>query len=168
LEGTKSTIYTDLKSLATLMNQRKLNGRQSRWIEKIWCYEHQIRLTPGETKLDDPFSRHPDHETDISIIALLDVATHALENHHEDIKQGYLEDAFYQDPSHKRLKPLRQDNGLWYFRHRLCISDSKPHRQQLLRISYDTPYAGHQGKHTTLEIVSRKIWWPRMAADVTS
>jgi hypothetical protein len=29
LEGTKYTIYTDHKSLATLMNQRKLNGRQS-------------------------------------------------------------------------------------------------------------------------------------------
>jgi hypothetical protein len=94
LEGTKATIYTDHKSLATLMNQRKINGRQSRWIEEIWCYEYQVGWTPGETNLADPFSRRPDHETDININALLDVATHALDDHHEDIKQGYLEDAF--------------------------------------------------------------------------
>jgi hypothetical protein len=125
---------------------------------------------PMDTRrnLADPFSRCPDHEPDITINALLDVASHALDDHHHDIKQGYLEDAFYQDPSHKRLKPLREEDGLWNFRHRLCIPDSKPLRQQLLRESHDTPYVGHQGKHTTLEILSRNIWRPRMVADVTS
>mgnify|MGYP002809471078 CR=1 FL=1 len=105
------------------MNQRKLNGRQSRWIEEIWCYEHQIKWTPGDTNLADPFSRRPDHEPEVTINALLDTATHALNEHREDIKQGYLHDAFYLDPSHKRLTPLRQENGLWYYRHRLCIPD---------------------------------------------
>jgi hypothetical protein len=56
LEGTKYTIYKNHKSPATLMNQRKLNGRQSRWIEVIWYYEHQILWTPGEDNLADPFS----------------------------------------------------------------------------------------------------------------
>jgi hypothetical protein len=82
--------------------------------------------------------------------------------------RSYLHDAFYLDPSHKRPTPLQHDNGLWFFRNRLCIPDSKPLRQQLLRESHDNPYAGHQGKHTTLEILFRNIWWSRLAADMTS
>jgi hypothetical protein len=102
------------------MNQRKLNGRQSRWIEEIWCYEHQIQWTPGEDNLADPFSRRPDHEPEVNLNALLDMATHALDDHHDVIKHSYQADSFYQDPTHKRLKPLRQKNELWYYRHRLC------------------------------------------------
>jgi hypothetical protein len=70
------------------MNQRKLNGRPSRWIEEIWCYEHQIKWTPGEENLADPFSRRPDHD-DIHIHALLDVAIHALEDHMDLIRDSY-------------------------------------------------------------------------------
>jgi hypothetical protein len=108
LEGTQSTIYTDHKSLATLMNQQNLNGCQSRWIEEIWCYEQQIRWTLGEHNLADPFSCRPDHEPEVNLNALLNMATHALNDHHEVIKQSYVADSFYQDPTHKLLKPLRQ------------------------------------------------------------
>jgi hypothetical protein len=114
------------------MNQRKLNVRQSRWIEEIWCHEHQIRWTPGEHNLADPFSRRPDHELEVNLSALLDMATHALNDHHEVIKQSYASDPFYKYPTHERLKPLRQENGLWYYRHRLCIPGNTSLRQTLL------------------------------------
>jgi hypothetical protein len=83
-----STIYTDHKSLSTLLNQRKLNGRQSRWIEEIWCYEHQIKWNPGECNLADPFSRCPKHE-DITVHTLTNVAIHALDDHMDLIRDSY-------------------------------------------------------------------------------
>jgi hypothetical protein len=57
MEGTTSTVYTDHKSLTTLMNSRQAN-----WLEKIWCYHHNIVYQRGEANLADPFSRRPDHE----------------------------------------------------------------------------------------------------------
>jgi hypothetical protein len=69
IEGTESMIYTDHQSLSTLMTPKKLNDRQSRWIEEIWCSEHQIKWTPGDTNLANPFSRRPDHENNTSINA---------------------------------------------------------------------------------------------------
>ena len=61
LEGTESTIYTDHKSLASLMKQEKLNGRQARWLELIWGYQHNIKWKEGVANLADPFTRRADY-----------------------------------------------------------------------------------------------------------
>lgn len=61
LEGTASTVYTDHQSLQRLMNQPKLNGRQARWLEQIWHYQHIIKFKEGVANLADPLSRRPDH-----------------------------------------------------------------------------------------------------------
>ena len=66
------------------------------------------------------------------------------------------------------MKSLELRDGLWYFRHRLCLPNDKDLKRQFLHEAHDAKYAGHQGKHTTLEILARNMWWPRMAADVTS
>ena len=44
LEGAQATIYTDHQSLQRLMTQPKLNGRQARWLELIWHYQHSIKF----------------------------------------------------------------------------------------------------------------------------
>ncbi len=166
LEGTHSTIYTDHQSLTTLMTQRKLNGRQSRWIEEIWCYEHSIKWTPGETNLADPFSRRPDHKDEP---LLNDITTDiSVHEHFDTIRDGYRTDPFYSDPSHKRLGPLTLKDGLWYYKHRLCIPDDADLRHSFLHDAHDAPFSGHQGKHTTMDVLARHVWWPRMAADVDS
>jgi hypothetical protein len=61
MEGTTSTVYTDHKSLTTLMTQKKLNSRQANGLEEIWCYHHNIVYQRGETNLANPFSRRPEN-----------------------------------------------------------------------------------------------------------
>jgi hypothetical protein len=65
------------------------------------------------------------------------------------------------------MRSLELRDGLWYFRHRLCIPNDKDLKQTFLHEAHDAKYAGHQGKHTTLETLARNMWWPRMAANVT-
>jgi hypothetical protein len=69
LEGTTSTLYTDCKSLKTLMNHKKPNSRQANGLEEIWCYHHNIVYQRGKTNLADPFSGRPDHELEEPVLA---------------------------------------------------------------------------------------------------
>ncbi|GJW46792.1 putative reverse transcriptase domain-containing protein [Tanacetum coccineum] len=43
LYGTKCTVFTDHNSLQHILNQKKLNMRQRRWLELLSDYDHEIR-----------------------------------------------------------------------------------------------------------------------------
>jgi hypothetical protein len=51
-----------------LMTQKKLNSRQAKWLEEIWCYHHNIVYQRGETNLVDPFL--VDQTTNLQILYL--------------------------------------------------------------------------------------------------
>ncbi|GJW61370.1 putative reverse transcriptase domain-containing protein [Tanacetum coccineum] len=51
LYGTKSVIYTDLKSLQHIFDQKELNMRQRRWIELFSDYECKTRYHPGKANV---------------------------------------------------------------------------------------------------------------------
>ena len=47
LYGTKCTVFTDLKSLQHIFDQKELNMRQRRWVELLNDYECEICYHPG-------------------------------------------------------------------------------------------------------------------------
>ncbi|GJR48005.1 putative reverse transcriptase domain-containing protein [Tanacetum coccineum] len=51
LNGTKSVIYTEHKSLQHIFDQKELNMRQRRWIELFSDYECEIRYHPGKANV---------------------------------------------------------------------------------------------------------------------
>ncbi|GJQ92596.1 putative reverse transcriptase domain-containing protein [Tanacetum coccineum] len=51
LYGTKCTVFTDLKSLQHILNQKELNMRQRRWLELISDYDCKIRYHPGKANV---------------------------------------------------------------------------------------------------------------------
>ena len=51
LYGTKSTIFTDHKSLQHIFDQKELNMRQRRWVELLSDYECDIRYHPGKANV---------------------------------------------------------------------------------------------------------------------
>ncbi|GJU25396.1 putative reverse transcriptase domain-containing protein [Tanacetum coccineum] len=51
LYGTKSVIYTNLKSLQHIFDQKELNMRQRRWIELFSDYKCKIRYHPGKANV---------------------------------------------------------------------------------------------------------------------
>ncbi|GKF81266.1 putative reverse transcriptase domain-containing protein, partial [Tanacetum coccineum] len=51
LYGTKCTVFTDHKSLQHILNQKKLNMRQRRWLELFSDYDYEIRYHPGKANV---------------------------------------------------------------------------------------------------------------------
>ncbi|GKA53585.1 putative reverse transcriptase domain-containing protein [Tanacetum coccineum] len=51
LYGTKFVVFTDLKSLQYILNQKELNLRQRRWIELLSNYDCKIRYHPGKANV---------------------------------------------------------------------------------------------------------------------
>ncbi|GKF41772.1 putative reverse transcriptase domain-containing protein, partial [Tanacetum coccineum] len=51
LYGTKCVVFTDHKSLRYILNQKKLNLRQRRWIELLSDYDCEIRYHPGKVNV---------------------------------------------------------------------------------------------------------------------
>ncbi|GKF43354.1 putative reverse transcriptase domain-containing protein, partial [Tanacetum coccineum] len=45
---TKCTVFTDLKSLQHILDQKELNMRQRRWLELLADYDCEIRYHPGK------------------------------------------------------------------------------------------------------------------------
>ncbi|GKC54672.1 putative reverse transcriptase domain-containing protein, partial [Tanacetum coccineum] len=51
LYGTKCTVFTDHKSLQHILDQKKLNLRQRRWLELLSDYDCEIRYHPGKVNV---------------------------------------------------------------------------------------------------------------------
>nr|GEX81183.1 putative reverse transcriptase domain-containing protein [Tanacetum cinerariifolium] len=51
LYGTKCTVFTDHKSLQHILDQKKLNIRQRRWLELLSNYNCDIRYLPGKANV---------------------------------------------------------------------------------------------------------------------
>jgi hypothetical protein len=192
LEGSPdSVIYTDHQSLQRLMGQPKLNGRQARWLEQIWGYQHVIKWKEGVANLADPFTRRADyvreakaHELDrrhglskdwpgltgvpegsTGELNVLQGHGFSLEDLKPQLEDGYAQDPYYASQT-KRPKMLKCIGGVWYHNRRVCVPNDAELRRKILVEAHDTPYSGHQGWHRTLEVVARHWWWPRMVATV--
>jgi len=59
----------------------------------------------------------------------------------------------------------RQGDRLLY-RDRLYVPDHDPLRLEILRYHHDNPAAGHPGRSKTLELISRRYFWPSIRKDV--
>nr|GFC10801.1 putative reverse transcriptase domain-containing protein [Tanacetum cinerariifolium] len=51
LYGTKCVMFTDLKSLQHILDQKELNMRQRRWLELLSDYDCEIRYHPGKANV---------------------------------------------------------------------------------------------------------------------
>src|SRR5512147_818026 len=70
---------------------------------------------------------------------------------------------------HSRILTLsdceEQDGHLWY-QGKLYVPHYEPLKLQLLKDHHDAPAAGHAGRAKTLELLSRRYYWPKMYQDV--
>ena len=188
LEGGQAIIYTDHQSLQRLMAQPKLNGRQARWLELIWHYQHVIKFKEGVANLADPFSRRPDFlqnlqsikssrgkrslhprypshltsEQRVSSLQQLE-SVMQVQDLRSQLMEGYAQDPYYASGA-KSNRALKCVDGIWYYRHRVAVPDLTALRQQLLKEAHDSPTAGHQGHARTLELLACHYWWPRLSA----
>jgi hypothetical protein len=64
------------------------------------------------------------------------------------------------------LLEWEEQDRLVYYKGKLYIPNNKELRGDIVKSCHDSLAAGHPGKHSTLELVSRLYWWPQMASFV--
>ncbi|KAL1919525.1 uncharacterized protein VTP21DRAFT_2218 [Calcarisporiella thermophila] len=145
----------DHASLKYFQTQPTLTQRQARWMEIVQKFDFEILYQPGKTNIvADALSRRPDFE--INTISTIQPPNEILGSRTANSK-GHSHSIKYFD--------LRDD--LLFFgeggdKERLCISNDKEIRLQILQEHHDIPISGHLGIEKTYERVHRFFYWPRL------
>jgi hypothetical protein len=105
----------------------------------------------AETDLDIISEIKEAQQEDESLLTLL-TSRKEKENLPPSIKKQYAKYAW-------------EEELLWY-EGRIVVPEDKGIRLHLLEQHHDTPIAGHHGQARTLELISRRYYWPGMKAQV--
>jgi hypothetical protein len=170
LIGRHFHIFTDQKSLKSLMVQTIQTTEQQKWTAKLQGFSFDIFYKPGKTNLvADALSRkHTDLEPEtllLTISSTVPALITTLQRYYKTDKQG-------QDMVSKILSGTDQTQAysfkdeLVYFKNRLYIPDSSDLRTAILKEYHSTPTAGHSGLQPTLARLSASFLWPGIYRDV--
>ena len=154
--GEKCFIYTDHKSLKYLPSQRELNLRQRRWIELIKDYDCMIDYHRGKANVVvDAFSRKTvqtlralnaqlslkDDGTIVAeLIARPDMLNQVLEAQKIDEKIAVI---ISQIGNGKETEFTVKENGVLYYKDRVCIPDGNSLRKAILEEAHGGSFAIH-------------------------
>jgi transposase InsO family protein len=177
------TVDTDHEPLTFLRTQEVLPRKKARWLDFLEEFEFKWRHIPGRDNVADPLSRRPDFESDpeACVAAFLterlpEGDTWLTQPVLDLIRQTYDEDAWFATP--RNVASLHLEDGLYYGTdasdsrrrapkvHQIVIPNSTRLKSRILHELHDVPSAGHRGRSSTLELVLRQFWWPRVRADV--
>ena len=145
LYGEKCFIYTDHKSLKYFPSQRELNLRQRRWMELIKYFDCVIDYHPGKANVvADALSRksiqmlralnaHLSLSDDGTIVAELkarpSLLNQVLEAQRKDEKIAAI---INQIGNGKETEFIVNENGVWYYKDRVCVPDCNDLRKSIL------------------------------------
>ncbi|GJV12853.1 putative reverse transcriptase domain-containing protein [Tanacetum coccineum] len=166
LYGTKSTVFTDHKSLQHILDQKELNMRQHCWLELLANYDCEIRYHPGKANVvTDALSRkerikplrvrslvmtiHPKLPSQI-----LKAQTEALKE--ENIKAENLrgmDKAF-------EIRP----NGTCWIKIQSWLPLFGNLRDLIMHESHKSKYSIHPGSDMMYQDLKKLYWWPNMKA----
>jgi hypothetical protein len=66
----------------------------------------------------------------------------------------------------KGFKDYQMEAGLLFYQGKIVVPDNEELKQDLIAAFHDSPIAGHPGQLRTLELVSRRYYWPGMRAKI--
>ncbi|KAA3461215.1 integrase [Gossypium australe] len=180
LFGEKCHVFSDHKSLKSLMTQKDLNLRQRRWLELLKDYELVIDYRPGKANIvADALSRK-------SLFALhalnaqLDLSDDSLVIAELKAKPLFLQqicDAQKVDDEiiAKRAQcdsnsdsEFRVDNDdCLRFQDRICISRIPELIQLILNEAYNSHLSVHPGSTKMYHDLKQHYWWSGMKRDIS-
>jgi hypothetical protein len=167
LAGSKTTVQTDHEALKYISTQPTLSKRQARWVEFIQQFDYDIKYKPGiGNRVADALSRK------VNAINALH-ASEVLPDPEfiKQVKEAYKFDSFTSAVLQQPLDGYKLIDGLLYQvkgnKRRLYVPNNKAVKERIMHEMHDVPSTGgHLGMAKTLERVTRKYYWPRMASDV--
>ena len=158
-------VHTDHTNLTYWRQLQKISRCIMRPVLELEEYNIKLQHVPGKNNgRADALSRRPDYDQgtndnqDVTILPdQLFIRALALQELEQD------EDALkpWIDP-HK----LKQISGTWWKGNQLVITADTPSKRNIVQMHHDPPAHGHPGISRTLELTTRRYWWPCMAQDV--
>ena len=175
LEGSKHpiTVYSDHKGLESLADAKVLNQRQARWSLFFNRFNFKIKYRPGKENCQaDALSRRPDYQPlnevekektilEPNVVQIAAILTRQM-SFLDRLKEVLPQDEFYLSQlSSNGENPFIMTNGIPYFQGRIYVPEGQL-RLEVLTSCHDSKLAGHFGKNKTLELATRKYYWPNM------
>lgn len=189
------TVLSDHKNLEYFMSTKLLNRRQARWSEFLSRFDFKITYRPGKAggkpdaltrrsgDLPDEGDDRIQHQSQVVLKPSNIAATKLYANIHPMTPIEHLwNSAYSEDPfpnevidminngvKKSKLVPLGEcsvSGNRLMFRNKLWVPNHEPLRLRLLQRHHDIPTAGHPGRAKTLELLTRRYYWPSMRKDV--
>ena len=185
LHGNCVHAYTDHKSIIHLVNQKRLSGRQARWMEFLSEFDFEIHYKKGQLNIvADALSRRPDYS--ISVLSFLDGDGSRFV---DQLKAAYPDDSYFGrifkylknggpiPKSERELLSIAswyvlENDLLYYVRQpslrRLCIPRNSTLLKNVLYEAHDSRLSGHAGFNRTYKYLRQRFFWPGMSKDIRS
>ncbi|QRW07203.1 Retrotransposable element Tf2 protein [Ceratobasidium sp. AG-Ba] len=189
LKGTISpvTVFTDHRNLERWKNAETFNRRHARWHMELASFNFEFHYRPGKmSNKPDALSRRHDHEDipnpqqiminaerfkgfkaniEIDIISMIREGLSADKSLTTLIASTKKKEDLPPSIRKQYDKYEWKEDLLWY-EGRIVIPENKEIRLAILEMHHDNPIAGHQGQARTLELISRRYYWPAMKQQV--
>jgi hypothetical protein len=187
-------VLTDHKNMEWWSAMQNLNHRQARWTIYLSCFNFHIHYIKGKTNHTDVLSRstisskYEDSMDNHGVVVIKPEQLIAATQLHFASDRDDLTFCIKQASSREAevIKGLRsldkhspcaltdstmlwkEEDGLVFYKGKLYISNNRALRKDIVKSCHDVPLAGYAGKNSTLELVQRYYWWPRMASFITN
>jgi hypothetical protein len=181
--GKRCGVYLDHKSLKYIFTQPDLNLRQRRWLKLIKDYDLGINYYPRKGNVvADAISRRS-HVNMLATRELLlqfckefeklnlgwvsnteDITVKVDSTLEQDIRKGQLEDAKIQEIK-EQIKEEKapgfsvEEQGMLWYKKRLCVPEVKGIKELILRKAHDSAYSIHPGSTKMHHDLKSRYWW---------
>lgn len=167
LLGNTFKIFTDHKSLKSLMDQTIQTPEQQKWVTKLLGYQFEIHYKPGhDNVVVDALSRCPIIDPVLLSISspTLSLLTQLQEFYSNHPEGRNLISKFHGDSVMQKKFGYRY--ALLYFGDHIFVPKDSGLISGLLAKFHSTPLGGHSGIKATLSRLSASFYWPNMFVDV--
>ncbi|GKD04293.1 putative reverse transcriptase domain-containing protein [Tanacetum coccineum] len=171
LYGTKCMVFIDHKSLRYILNQKKLNLRQRRWIELLSDYDCEIRYHPGKANVVADALSWKEREKPLRVRALMMTVHNDLP---KQIREAQGEAMKRKNVKAKNLgrliKPIFEfcPDRTCCFGNHVWLSRFIRLRDLVMHESHKSKYSIHPGSDKMYQDLKLLYWWPNMKASIAT
>ncbi|GJT64013.1 putative reverse transcriptase domain-containing protein [Tanacetum coccineum] len=170
LYGTKCVVFTDLKSLQHILDQKELNMRQRRWLELLSDYDCEIRYHLGKANVVADALSRKERIKPLRVRAL--VMTIGL-NLPVQILNAQVEARKEKNYGTKDLggmiKKLEpRADGTLCLKNKSWIPIFGDLRTLIMHESHKSKYSIHPGSDKMYQDLKKLYWWLYMKAEITT
>ena len=136
--GSKFKIKTDHNSLKYFLEQKELNERQQKWVNKVQAYDFEIEYVKVKNNVvADALSRRP---ASLSLMSIFkDWRSLLLVEYSKNKFACELLDGQIQDDRYRII------DDIIYYKGRIYLVPESALKRKIIQASHDSPISGHQG-----------------------